>query len=325
MAIVESAESIRAGCKIAGIHPSTFYDWRKRVDHRGPDALGWVGAKSRAKTPGRVRLEAEVVALALANPPWGSKRVFFELKRRGIDSGSQSKVWRILKEHHLNQRALRYRTMTLALGLNEADKHRDEVLARAPRPVGVLHADLPGDLVQLDCFQIGKLKGLTVGRHKQPAMVWQYVAIDVASSFTWAQLHATVHNPTAVHTSALAIQVADDLALWGWPWKRATTDHGNEFVDHRFKDTLTELGVEHRFIAPGRPQSNGKVEQMHNTILEECWKPAFVTYKEPSITGLRQDLTIYLDEYNNTRPHGGKWNNGKPPRDIIEPNAGNMP
>jgi len=325
MAIVESAESIRAGCQIAGIHPSTFYDWRTRVDRGGPEALGWVGARSRAKTPQRVRFESEVVALALANPPWGPKRLFYELERRGIDAGSVSQVWRVLKMHRLNRRALRYRVMTVALGLNEADQHRDQVLARAPRPVGVLAANEPGDLVQLDCFQIGRLKGLTIGRDKQPGVVWQYVAIDVASSFTWAELHATVHNPTAVHTSALAMRVADDLARFGWPWKRATTDRGNEFVAHRFQDTLTELGVEHRFIAPGRPQSNGKVEQMHNTILEECWKPGFVTYKEPSLTGLRQDLAIFLDEYNTTRPHGGKWNNGKPPQDIIEPNAGNMP
>jgi transposase InsO family protein len=121
------------------------------------------------------------------------------------------------------------------------------------------------------------------------------------------------------------MRVACDLASWGWDWKRATTDRGNEFVAKQFRDTLADLGVEHRFIAPGRPQSNGKVEQMHNTILQECWKPAFVTYKEPSITGLREDLAIFLDEYNTTRPHSGKWNNGKPPQDIIEPNTGNMP
>jgi hypothetical protein len=53
--------------------------------------------------------------------------------------------------------------------------------------------------------------------------------------------------------------------------------------------------------------------------------PAFVTYKEPSITGLRADLAEFLDDYNNERPHGGKWNNGKPPTDIIIPNHGNTP
>ncbi len=81
----------------------------------------------------------------------------------------------------------------------------------------------------------------------------------------------------------------------------------------------------HRFIAPGRPQSNGKVEQVQNTILQECWMPAFVTYKEPSITGLRYDLADFLDFYNTQRPHTGKWNNGKPPTDIITPNNGNTP
>jgi transposase InsO family protein len=239
--------------------------------------------------------------------------------------GSSSQVWRILKAHCLNTRVLRYRTMAVARGLNEADQSPLVLPPRSKRRTGRLAADKPGDLVQLDCFHIGRLKETRLGVAKKPGVVWQYTAIDVASSFTWAQLHATAHNPSGLHTTALALRVAEDPARWGWQWRRASTDRGNEFVDHRFGDTLGELGVAHRFIAPGRPQSNGKVEQVQNTILQECWMPAFVTYTEPSITGLRHDLAEFLDDYNNERPHGGKWNNGKPPADIIIPNHGNTP
>jgi transposase InsO family protein len=172
---------------------------------------------------------------------------------------------------------------------------------------------------------LGRSKETRLGTGKKPGVVWQYTAIDVASSFIWAQLATTAHNPSAVHTSALAIRVADDLARWGWTWSKASTDHGNEFVAARFKDTLKDLGVEHRLIAPGRPQSNGKVEQAHNTLLQELWKPAFTQYQQPSITGLRADLEHYLDHYNSHRPHGGKWNNGQPPANIITPNSGNTP
>ena len=323
MAVVEAAPSIREGCRQAGIHHSTYYDWLKRLSREGVDGLTPKSGRTRVLSPARIRLESEVVALALANPPWGPDRLFYELTQRGVHPGSVSQVWRILKAHHLNHRALRYRLLAVARGLTEAPPHPTPV--RSKQWIGELNAHQPGDLVQFDCFQIGRLKEARLGVTKQPGVVWQYTAIDVASSFVWAQLHTTAHNPSAVHTSALAYQVAADLTRWGWHWKAASTDRGNEFVDHRFGEALTSLGVHHRFIAPGRPQSNGKVEQVQNTILQECWKPAFVTYKEPSITGLRTDLTQFLTYYNTTRPHQGKWNQGKPPTTIITPNTTNTP
>jgi transposase InsO family protein len=327
MAVVESGESVRAGCKIAGIHPSTFYDWRKRLETEGVIGLTPRASRTRVKSYARVRFEAQVVAFALANPAFGPNRVRYELERVGIDVGSASQIWRILCSHHLNTRALRYRMIAVSQGMaiTEAMRLPGRDPDRSKPTIGELYAQVPGDLVQLDCFQIGKLPEARLGPHKTPGMVWQYTAIDVASSFTWAELHTTARNPSATHTTALAIRVAHDLARWGWEWKKATTDRGNEFVDHRFGDTLTELDVTHRFIAPGRPQSNGKVEQVQNTILQECWLPSFVSYNKPSITGLRQDLTDFLNEYNYRRPHTGKWNKGTPPANIIIPNTGNMP
>jgi hypothetical protein len=93
-------------------------------------------------------------------------------------------VWRILKTHCLNTRALRYRTMAVARGLHEADQAPLAPPPRSKRRTGVLAADKPGDLVQLDCFHIGVLKEARLGSAKTPAVVWQYTAIDVASSFT---------------------------------------------------------------------------------------------------------------------------------------------
>lgn len=324
LGVVESAPSVREGCRRAGIHHSTYYEWRRRVDAEGPEGLVSRGGRVGRKSPARLRLESEVVALALANPPWGPRRLLWELHNRGVGVGSASQVWRILRAHGLNTQARRYRLMAASRGLAEADQITDRP-SRSKRHVGRLHAEVPGDLVQLDCFHIGSLKEARLGTAKKPGVVWQYTAIDVASSFVWAQLHTTAHNPSAVHTTALAMRVAQDLAQWGWEWKAASTDRGNEFIAHRFSETLETLGVQHRLIAPGRPQSNGKVEQVQDTILRECWKPSFVGYTEPSITGLRQDLNEYLDDYNHHRPHGGRWNNGQPPAHIIIPNTRNQP
>lgn len=325
MAVIEAAPSIREGCRRAGVHHSTYYDWLRRLDREGIEGLTSRSARTRVKTASRVRVEAEVVALALANPQWGPDHLFGQLQVRGVDVGSASQVWRILRAHRLNTRRLRYRLLAATRGLAEADVYGPLERSGSKPWVGSLNAEKPGDLVQIDCFHIGQLKEARLGKTKTPGVVWQYTAIDVASSFTWAELHTTAHNPSAVHTTALAMRVAEDLARWGWEWDTASTDRGNEFVAHRFGNTLEALGVEHRLIRPGRPQSNGKVEQVHNTILQECWKPAFISYTTPSITGLREELTTFLNYYNHHRPHQGRWNQGTPPAKIIQPNTGNQP
>jgi len=244
---------------------------------------------------------------------WGTsdnnrKARFYELTAKG--------------RKQLAAEAHEWRLMAAARGMQAAT---EALPSRSRGRVGVLDAKLPGDLVQMDCFHIGALKEARLGAAKTPGVVWQYTAIDVASSFVWAELHTTAHNPSAIHTTALAHRVAADLAAKGWPWKQVSTDRGNEFVDHRFGEALAALGVRHRLIAPGRPQSNGKVEQVQNTILQECWKPAFVSFTEPSITGLRGELDNYLDDYNYHRPHAGKWNQGRTPSQIIIPNTRNQP
>jgi transposase InsO family protein len=322
LAVVVAAPSIREGCRRAGIHYSTYYDWVHRIEREGIEGLCGRAGRGRAKTPQRLRLESEVVSLALGNPPWGPDRLFYELKARGVEVGSMSQVWRILRAHQLNTRERRWRLMAASRGMHQAavalpQKNRSRV--------GRLAADEPGDLVQMDCFHLGTLKEARLGVAKTPGVVWQYTAIDVASSFVWAELHTTARNPSAVHTTTLAQRVAADLASWGRPFKQVSTDRGNEFVDHRFPEKLASLGVRHRLIAPGRPQSNGKVEQVQHTILDECWKPAFVGATQPSITGLRQALEEFLSHYNYQRPHGGRWNKGQPPAQIIIPNTGNQP
>jgi transposase InsO family protein len=155
--------------------------------------------------------------------------------------------------------------------------------------------------------------------------VWQYTAIDVASSYVWAEIHTSRRNPDPVRTTGLAHRVAAGLAGHGWELAAITTDNGNEFKANQFTDSLRDAGIEHRFITPGRPQTNGKVEQVQNTILREYWHPALVGYSEPSLTGIRAGLAEYLTWYNTLRPHQGRWNQGKPPATIIEPNTGNHP
>jgi transposase InsO family protein len=192
--------------------------------------------------------------------------------------------------------------------------------------MGHLDADVPGDLVQMDCLHIGSFKETKLGRTKHSkGQIWQYTAIDVASSYTWAEIHMTPHNPDPVITSALAHTVAADLETWGWHWDAVSSDNGNEYRAQLFRDTIEGLGVDHRFIRAGRPQSNGKAERVQGTMIQELYQPTLIGYVEPSITGLRRDLTAYLTYYNHKRRHRGRWNKGATPVSIITPNPKTKP
>ena len=55
---------------------------------------------------------------------------------------------------------------------------------------------------------------------------------------------------------------------------------------------------------------------MQQTILDECWKPAFARYLIPKQTGLRLDLERYL-HYNTERTHTGHWTKGRTPAEVL--------
>lgn len=311
--LIEGSSNRRKACREAQIHHSTFYRWRSA----GLREVA-LGPSRKAMSWSDIKVEERIVATALSHPAAGPQRVADLLADDDVIV-SQSKVWRTLRRHRLNTRQLRY--MLLAV-------HRDgtppppSLKSGARLWVGELDATVPGDLIQMDCFHVGSFKETRLGSTKQTrGHIWQYTAIDVASSWTWAELHATQRNPSASITSQLAHRVAQDLTRWGWDWKAATTDNGNEYRAATFRDTLTSLGVDHRFIRAGRPQSNGKAERVQGTILQECYQPALIGYVEPSITGLRRDLDDYLIYYNWNRRHRGKWNKGKTPSAIIQPDA----
>ena len=173
-----------------------------------------------------------------------------------------------------------------------------------------LQVDHPGELVQFDCFCIGRLSG-TKGT------VWQYTAIDVASAYTWATLQVTRRNPSATWTSQLARQVAADLAARGWRLERVMSDNASQLRSATFAQTIAALGARHTFIRAGRPQTNGCVERVQQTILEECWKPAFARYLIPKQTGLKLDLERYLRYYNTERAHTGRWTKGRTPDEVL--------
>jgi transposase len=299
--------SVSHACRCFGVHRSTYYRWKRQVDRHGLEMLR-PRERRRPRMPSQLSavIEQRIVAFSLGHPGVGPDRIASELARPkwGGIVVSANGVWRVLRRHGLNTR-----TKRLALIAGYAAPYQPP---RAPLPEPHIDVSRPGELVGMDCFFVGRLRGA-----KHP--VWQVTAIDCYSSYAWANLvTCPTGQPTHQQTSKLARRVAEDLARAGWKLERVITDNSNEFRAS-FDQLLERRHIRHTRIRPGRPQTNGHVENLHKTILDECWRPSFTRYLHITLGGLRQDLAEYVHIYNTDRAHNGRITKGRIPADIIDP------
>jgi transposase InsO family protein len=304
-ALAEELGNVRAACATMGVHRSTYYRWKTAIERSGLEMLR-PRERRTPRMPNQTNpvIEQRVLAFAIAHPGLGPRRISASLaqERWGGIGISHNGVWRILRRHGLSRRVSR-------LSLVAGYAARPEP-GRPPELERHIEVSRPGELVGFDCFHVGRLSG-TKGK------AWQYTAIDLATSYVWAELHTTPVNPSARNTSRLARRVATDLASWGWRLERALTDNGSEFRSAEFGDGLRAVGAVQTRIHPGRPTSNGAVERVQRTILEECWRPAFARSLVPKIGGLERDLEAYLAYYNTERAHTGRYTQGRTPWQTL--------
>jgi transposase InsO family protein len=296
---------VSEACRLMGVHRSTYYRWKAQVERQGLEMLR-PRERRRPQMPNQlpVLIEQKIVAFALGHPGYGPRRIASALGRPrwGGLLVSPNGVYKTLVRHGINTRAKR---LGLVAGYRAPFEPPREIAAEP-------HIDSvrPGELVGIDCFFVGRLHGA-----KGP--VWQITAIDTYSSYAWAQLVTTPpKGPTVEQTSALARRVASELQQAGWQLERVLSDNGTEFGRQAFGARLP-AGTRHTQIRSGRPQTNGHVERLHRTILEECWRPAFARYLQVRLSGLRRDLAHYLHEYNFDREHHGRITQGRCPADLV--------
>jgi transposase InsO family protein len=287
------------------VHRSTYYGWKAKVDRQGLEMLR-PRERRRPVMPNQLSpvIEQRIVAFALGHPGLGPKRIAAQLARPewGGLLVSPNGVYKALVRHGLNTRAKR-----LALVAGYRAPYQPPREPEVEPHVDTTH---PGQLVGIDCFFVGRLRG-----SKGP--VWQITAIDTYSSFAWADLViAPAQGPTVEQTSALAQRVARELQAAGWRLERVLSDNGGEFGRRQFNARLPE-GVAHTFIRAGRPQTNGHVERLQRTILEECWRPAFARFLHVRFQGVQRELASYLNYYNYQRAHTGRFTTGRPPADVL--------
>ncbi len=174
--------NVSAVCRELGISRTVFYRWRQRLERYGIDGVHPRRQGARAGRPVATAPEVErlVLGIAISAATWGSRRIAAYLARTWRVRLAPSTVQRLLRRVGLATRRARLTVLeqqaarTAGL-LTERTRQR---LWRA-RYGRTRHVDAkePGELVCLDTFYIGRLKG--VGK------VWQITACDAASSTGW--------------------------------------------------------------------------------------------------------------------------------------------
>jgi transposase InsO family protein len=306
-----SQVGVSAACQEAGISRTLFYRWQKRLSQYGVDGLH---PRRHCARPGPLpqlapEAERQILAVAIAQATWGCRRLATYLARWWRLSLAPSTVQRLLRRHGLGTRrerllVLEHQSLRQTGLLTERTRR---ALWRARyRTTRHVEAERPGELVCLDTFYIGKLKGV--------GPVWQITACDAASSYGVAAiLPALTHQAAAAFLRDTLLPV---FAKAGWPIQRVLTDGGNEFKG-TFDEVCAARGIRHTRTKPRHAWTNGFVERLQQTILHEHWRVAFRRTYFTGRVALDRTLQRFMRFYNFERPHHGYRVRGRTPASIV--------
>jgi len=308
----EELGNVSAACREAGVSRALFYRWKGRFERYGVDGLHPKRTQVRRGRPPAVpsHVERSVIAMALSWPTWGPNRLSVQLARQGIEI-APSTAYRVLLRVGLGTRSqrlgvLEHHSAERAGLLTE----RTRRTLRATRPPAERHveASVPGELVCLDCFYVGKLKG--VGK------VWQITACDAASSYGTGRVFVAAQPTAQVAARFLRHVLVPLYRDAGWPIQRVLTDGGSEFKG-LFAQTCRDLGLRHTRTKPRHAWTNGFVERLQGTILHEHWRVEFRRRYFTRLPQLQHSLESFLRFYNHQRPHHGYRTRGRTPGSIL--------
>lgn len=300
----EQLGNVSEACRRHGMSRTVFYRLRTRFEQYGPDGVHPKRRQARRGRPPAIAVQTErrVIAFALAWPTCGPQWYSDQLARDGVQVAPVT-VWRLLRRQQLGTRAAR-----LAV-LEHASARTVGVLTeRTAKAVRHVEAAEPGELLSLDTFYVGKLKG--VGK------VWQITGCDVASSFAWARVIVGEVTAAAV-LDFLQTVVRPVYRRAGWRLQRLLTDNGKEFKG-AFARGCERLGIRVTRTKPRHAWTNGFVERLQKTILHEHWRIAFRRQYFTGRRSLQAALDRFLTFYNHERTHRGYRLNGRTPASVLK-------
>ena len=176
---------------------------------------------------------------------------------------------------------------------------------------GEFESECPGYCGAQDTFYVGTLKG--VGR------IYQQTFLDTYSKVAFAKLYDRKTSLTAA--DLLNDRVVPFFDEHGGRLSRMLTDRGTEYCGspdrHEYELYLAVEDIDHTRTKVKRPQTNGICERFHRTILNECDRVAFRRKIYTPMEELQAEVDQWLPEYNEERPHQGRWCYGKTPMQTF--------
>ncbi len=144
--------------------------------------------------------------------------------------------------------------------------------------------------------------------------------IDCYSRHARGRLYTSKLPITAVHVlnnDVLPFFEQHDAKI-----ETSLSDNGREFCgrkDHHPYELFLQLEeIKHRKTALRRPQSNGFIERLHRTLLDEHFRLTGRSKWYESVEEMQVDLDQYLIQYNQKRPHQGRNMGGKTPYTMFK-------
>jgi transposase InsO family protein len=309
-------QNVSKACRLMGYHRDTFYEVRRAFQTGGVAALVEQRRGPRGPHPNRVapEIEEQILAYVLEHPTYGAQRVANQLRLAGVtvSAGGVRGVW---FRHELETRLKRLlrleRHAQAAIFVVSEEQLR--LLERHSVDFRCRHveASRPGELLNQDTFYWGTLKG--VGK------VYVQVVVDVFCSLAFAKVYTAKLPVTAC--DLLYDRVLPFYETLGVPVGAILTDNGREFCgradQHPFELLLGVENIEHRTTRVRTPRTNGFVERMNRTLLDECFRVAGRTtwYLEP--VEIQRDLDRFLEYYNLERSHQGYRLGGRTPAQTL--------
>jgi transposase InsO family protein len=300
------SKNVAATCRVFGVSRTRYYEWKGVADLYGLAAL-MPKARRSPQMPGATptHVVEELLTLAVLEPTIGCRQYADRLGERGF-SIAKSTVQKILVTHGLGRRNQR---LARAAAIAAATTGLVTEAARKDEPFGFcLASGGPGELVCVDSFYIGNLKG--VGK------CYQLTAIDVFTR--WAFVMIVLGPVTGAHSAAFVERLLAHYRRHGVRVRAVLSDNGPEYKASAFTTALVAKGLRHERIPARSPNHNAVCERFHGTILQECWRPAFHRRRFISIRQLGAEADAWLNTYNRRRRNHGDYMRGRTPHEMLD-------